>query len=213
LLVRLAEDRLGDLPGGVRAEGEGARFGGGTMHDRRRSEQAHMTIGYEAAAHAAPDHYPLMLFATAAGGGMSSRLFQELREERGLAYSIYASMTSFSDSGLFQVYLATANGNAARAVALAEQVLGQCADSLEADELARAKAQLKSGLLMSLESCAGQAEYLARQLLVHGRPVPPAEVVAQIDGCTVDEVRASGARMLAGPAARAHVGTAKLRAA
>jgi predicted Zn-dependent peptidase len=172
-----------------------------------------MTIGYEAAAHAAPHHYPLMLFATAAGGGMSSRLFQELREERGLAYSIYASMTSFSDSGLFQVYLATANGNAARAVALAEQVLGQCADSLEADELARAKAQLKSGLLMSLESCAGQAEYLARQLLVHGRPVPPAEVVAQIDGCTVDEVRASGARMLAGPAARAHVGTAKLRAA
>jgi len=212
-LVRLAERALGDLPAACRRGGEAGRFGGGTVHDRRRFEQVHLAFGYEGAAHNAPDHYPLMLFSTAAGGGMSSRLFQELREERGLAYSVYASVTPYADTGLFSVYLATANDNAARAGALALQVLRQCGEELDGAELARAKAQLKAGLLMSLEGCAGQSEYLARQMLVHGSPVPPAEVVARIDACTVDEVRGAARRMLAGPLARAHVGAIKLQAA
>jgi predicted Zn-dependent peptidase len=212
-LVRLAEARFGDLPAGTRPEPAAARFAGGRLHDRRRFEQAHLTLGYEGPSHLAPDHYPLMLYTTAVGGGMSSRLFQELREERGLAYSVYASTTPYADSGLFAVYLASANGQAARALALAEDVLAACAEGLDEAELKRAKAQLKAGLLMSLEGPAGQADYLARQLLVHGRAVPPAEVVAAIDAPTVDEVRAAARRMLAGPAARAHVGQAKLKAA
>ena len=212
-LVRMAEARLGDLGVGARANGERAIYAGGTRHDRRRFEQTHLTFGYEAAAHASPDYYPLMLFATAAGGGMSSRLFQELREERGLAYSVYSTMTPYADTGLFSVYLAAANSNAARAGALAVQVLGETADGLDIAELARAKAQLKAGLLMSLEGCAGQAEYLARQMLVHGHPVPPAEVVAKVDACSVDDVRDAARRMLAGPMARAHVGSIKLQAA
>lgn len=212
-LVVLAERLLGDLPTGGRTAGERAIYGGGTRHDRRRFEQTHLTFAYEAAAHGAPDYYPLMLFATAAGGGMSSRLFQELREERGLAYSVYSTMTPYADTGLFSVYLASANNNAARAGALAVQVLGECAGGLDAAELARAKAQLKAGLLMSLEGCAGQAEYLARQMLIHGHPLPPAEVVAKVDACTVDDVRDAAKHMLAGPVARAHVGAIKLQAA
>ncbi len=212
-LVRRAEAALGDLPGAARREGQAGRFGGGTVHDRRRFEQVHLTFGYEAAAHNAPDYYSLMLFAMAAGGGMSSRLFQELREERGLAYSVYASMTPYVDTGLFAVYLATANDNAARASALALQVLDQCASGLDIAELARAKAQLKAGLLMSLEGCAGQSEYLARQMLIHGAPVQPVEVVAKIDACTIDEVREAARRMIAGSMARAHVGAIKLQAA
>lgn len=212
-LVEMAQARLGDLPAGARAGGEGAIYAGGMRHDRRRFEQTHLTLGYEAAAHGGPDYYPLMLFATAAGGGMSSRLFQELREERGLAYSVYSTMTPYADTGLFSVYLAAANNNAARAGALALQVLGETADGLDEAELARAKAQLKAGLLMSLEGCAGQAEYLARQMLVHGAAIPSADVVAKVDGCTVDTVRDAARRMLAGPVARAHVGAIKLQAA
>jgi predicted Zn-dependent peptidase len=182
-------------------------------HDALVRMATHMTFAYEAAAHRAPDYYPLTLFATAAGGGMSSRLFQELREERGLAYSVYSTLTSYADTGLFSVYLAAANTNAARAGALGIQVLGECADGLDEAELARAKAQLKAGLLMSLEGCAGQAEYIARQMLIHGTPVSPTDVLAKVDACTVDEVRAAAKRMLAGPIARAHVGAIKLQAA
>lgn len=212
-LVRMAESLLGDLADGAQPASERAIYAGGIRHDRRKFEQTHLTFGYEAAAHRAPDYYPLTLFATAAGGGMSSRLFQELREERGLAYSVYSTMTSYADTGLFSVYLATANSNAAHAGALGIQVLGECAEGLDEAELARAKAQLKAGLLMSLEGAAGQAEYIARQMLIHGAPVPPADVIAKIDACTVDEVRAAAERMLAGPLARAHVGAIKLQAA
>lgn len=212
-LVRLAERLFGDLPAGQRPAPVAAAFAGGSFHDRRRFEQAHLTLGYEAPAQLGPDHYPVMLYTTAVGGGMSSRLFQELREERGLAYSVYASATPYSDSGLFSVYMATANGQAARALALAEQVIRDCAEGLDAAELRRAKAQLKAGLLMSLEGPAGQSEYLARQLLVHGRAVPPAELVAALDAPSVDEVRAAARRMLSGRPARAHVGQARLKAA
>lgn len=212
-LVRMAESLLGDLPTGTQPGSERAIYAGGIRHDRRKFEQTHLTFGYEAAAHRDADYYPLTLFATAAGGGMSSRLFQELREERGLAYSVYSTLTSYADTGLFSVYLATANNNAARAGALGIEVLGECAEGLDEAELARAKAQLKAGLLMSLEGCAGQAEYIARQMLIHGAPVPPADVLARVDACTVEEVRAAAKRMLAGPVARAHVGAIKLQAA
>lgn len=212
-LVRLAERTFGDLPSGERPTPVPARFIGGQMLDRRRFEQAHLTFGYEAPPQLASDHHAAMLFATAAGGGMSSRLFQELREARGLAYSVYTSLTPYAETGLFAVYLAAANANAARAMALAGEVLADCAATLDPPELARAKAQLKSSLLMSLESCAGRAEYLARQLVIYGRIVPPAEVAAAIDACTIDEVRAAGAKLLAGPQARASVGAVKLQVA
>lgn len=212
-LVRDAEALFGDLTPASRAAPAAARYGGQAVHDRRRFEQAHLTLGWEGASNTGPDHYALTLFTTAVGGGMSSRLFQELREERGLAYSVYASHTPYTDSGLFAVYLATANGDAAKALALAEGVIAQCAATIDPAELERAKAQLKAGLLMSLEGPAGRAEYLARQLMVHGRAVEPAELVAKIDAVDVEAVRAAAARMLAGPAARAHVGMARLKAA
>jgi predicted Zn-dependent peptidase len=212
-LVRRVEALFGDLTPGTRPLAEPGRFVGGAVHDRRKFEQAHLTLGYAGAANEAATHHPLLLFATAAGGGMSSRLFQELREARGLAYSVYATHTPYADAGLFSVYLAAATGKAAEATALAERILAECAAGLDAPELARAKAQVKSGLLMSLESCSGQAEFLARQLLVHGRLETPADLVARIDAIGVDAVRAAATAMLAGPQARAHVGMARLKKA
>jgi predicted Zn-dependent peptidase len=205
-LVDLAQARFGDLPPGIRPAAAVGRFVGESRHDRRKFEQAHMTLGYLAPGHDDADHDAIMLFATAAGGGMSSRLFQELREARGLAYSIYASTTPYAETGLFSVYLATAKRDAARAVDLAQAVLAECALSLEPGELQRAKAQVRAGLLMALEGPGGQAEYIARQMLLRGRVVAPVEVIARIDACDVDAVRAAGNRLLSGTVARADVG-------
>jgi len=212
-LVALAEAALGGLPSGTRPPLETAHFAATEIHDRRRFEQAHLTLGLPAPGHHDAGFDAAMLFTTAVGGGMSSRLFQELREERGLAYSIYASTTAYVDTGLFAVYLATAKRDAARAVALAEAVLAQTASGLEMDELRRAKAQLRAGLLMSLESPGGWAEYVARQLLVHGRVAPPAEIIGRIEDCSLDQVRAAGAAMLSAPFARADVGAAAVKRA
>ena len=212
-LVALAGRWLGGLPAGTRTSTSPASFTGGAQHDRRKFEQAHLTMGLAAPAHGSADHDAALLFAQAAGGGASSRLFQELREERGLAYSVYASTTPYADAGLFAVYLATAKRDAARALGLTEDVLAGIAVDLSQAELDRARAQVRASLLMSLEAPGGWSEYLARSLLVHGRLVPPAEVVARLDGVTVDAVRAVGTAMLAGPRARADVGAPLLKAA
>ena len=171
-------------------------------------------MGLAAPAHGSADHDAALLFAQAAGGGASSRLFQELREERGLAYSVYASTTPYADAGLFAVYLATAKRDAARALGLTEDVLAANRASISARRSSTGRGRrCRASLLMSLEAPGGWSEYLARSLLVHGRLVPPAEVVARLDGVTVDAVRAVGTAMLAGPRARADVGAPLLKAA
>jgi predicted Zn-dependent peptidase len=139
---------------------------------------------------------------------MSSRLFQEVREARGLAYSISAATTAYADGGLMSVHAATARKDAARARELIDQVLAEAALGLSPAELARAKAQAVASLLMALESPQGQGDYVARSLLVHGRFVPAAELVRRIEAVTVDAARAAGAAMLAHSPARAEIGVA-----
>ncbi|MEO0499084.1 MAG: pitrilysin family protein [Pseudomonadota bacterium] len=198
--------RFGALNGIARHEVEPARFEGGERVRTKTAEQAHVALGHAGPAVAAETLFAARLFGEAAGGGMSSRLFQELREARGLAYSVYAGHAPFADGGLFTAYVATRPDRAAEAETLMREVLAEAAQTLRADELDRARAMAKSGLLMALESCEGQAGYVARQLLVHGRLVEPAEVVAEIDALTLDDVRAAGAAMLAGTPARAVIG-------
>nr|WP_295662464.1 pitrilysin family protein [Polymorphobacter sp.] len=212
-LVTLSEALFGDLAPGVRPDTAPAVFAPGVIHDRRKFEQAHLTLGLPAPGLHDPDFDAIALFVTAAGGGASSRLFQELREERGLAYSVYASTTPYADAGLFSVYLATAKKDAAVAMDLAVKVLADTAAALRPDELARAKAQVRAGVLMSLESPGGWAEYLARQLLAHGYVKTPADIVARIEAVDLDAVRAAAGRMIAGPYAVADVGAAALKRA
>lgn len=212
-LLKLAEARFGDLSPGSRAVAEQARYGGGRLADDRKFEQAHLTMAFEGVGYTAADQYALALYASAVGGGMSSRLFQELREERGLAYSVYAFHSPYADTGLFGVYMATARKEAARAQTLARQVLEATAAELQPAELERAKAQAKAGLLMGLESVQARCDHLARQLMIYGRPVDAAEIVAEIDRCDLDRVRSVASRMLAGPMAEATVGHRLAKAA
>lgn len=205
-LLRLAESRFGDMIAGVAPPVASATFGGGTHHDRRRFDQIHLAAAWPGAGHVDPDHHALSLFSSAAGGGMSSRLFQQLREERGLAYSIYSWTQAYAETGLFGIYCAAEWPRAAQALALARTVLAQTADDLSEAELVRARAQAKAGLLMGLESVAARCDHLARNLQIHGRVVPSAETVAALDAVTVAQARAAGAKALAGAEALATVG-------
>jgi predicted Zn-dependent peptidase len=160
-----------------------------------------------------PTIISLMLFSQAAGEGSSSRLFQAVREDRGLAYSVGSSVAAWRDTGLLTVYLATATREAQRATDLARDIMRGAAIDLSQVELDRAKAQIRATILMALESVQGRADRLGFQTLVHGAPVDPATIVAKIDACTLDQVRAVGAKMIAGHETLATVGPALKAAA
>ena len=210
-VMRLAEAAFPDTGDAPAPAPEPVVFTPGAFLDLRRFEQAQLTSGYPAPGHHAADNDAAALFTIAAGGGMSSRLFQEVREARGLAYSISAGATAYADGGLMSVHAATARKDAARARDLIDRVLGETAATLSSAELARAKAQGVASLLMALESPQGQGDYLARSLLVHGRFVPPADIVARIEAVTVDAARAAGTAMLAHAPARAEIGVTPVR--
>ena len=205
-VMRLAEAAFPHGGESTAAVVDRAMFSPGQFADSRKFEQAQLTSGYPAPGHHDADHDAAALFTLAAGGGMSSRLFQEVREARGLAYSISAATTPYVDTGLMSVHAATARKDAARARDLIDRVLQEAAQGLEQAELDRAKAQGVASLLMALEGPQGQGDYLARQLLVHGRWVAPAEVVKRIEAVTLDMARAAGQAMLAHAPARAEIG-------
>jgi predicted Zn-dependent peptidase len=197
-LARWAQTYLGSIPAGLRPEAVTANYQPSIMHDARDLEQVHLTMALPASGYADKAHYAETLFSALLGGGMSSRLFQEIREERGLAYSIYSYLTPFSDGGLFAVYMGTAAGQAQAALDVTLDCLLAATDKIDAGELARAKAQAKAGLFMSLESCSAQAENVARQILIYDRAISTAEIVERIDSCTLDEVRDAGRAILTG---------------
>jgi predicted Zn-dependent peptidase len=212
-LVALAAERFADLPAGSLADPEPARFTGGARVGRAKAEQAHLALAWPAPAQLAPDYFAARFFSDIVGGGMSSRLFQQVREERGLAYSIYSQVHPYADAGLFYIYAATARRESASAAQRIEDVLVDAARNVTARELERVRTQARAGLLMSVESPWGQAHYLARQLSLFGRLVEPSEVLAELNAVTLDEVRAAGGAMLAGPRARATIGFPAVRAA
>lgn len=212
-LVELAERYLGVLPAGARPKHDPAQFVGGTRLGRHPTEQAQLTLGFPAPHDQAPDYYAARLFSDIVGSGASSRLFQQVREDRGLAYSVSSSLHPYADTGLFYIYAGTARDQAAVALQLIEEVVRDTALTATQRELDRVRTQARAGLLMSLETPWGQAHYVARQLAVHGRLVDPAEVIDALLAVTLDDVREAGSRMLDGPIARATIGMPAARAA
>jgi predicted Zn-dependent peptidase len=212
-VVALAEARFGDLPTGRVEAPDRAHFTGGSRVGRAQADQAHFAMGFAAPAQRDEDYFAARFFSDLVGGGMSSRLFQQVREERGLAYSVYSQLQPYSDAGLFYLYAATARRESAAAAQLVEDIVGEAPATLTAREVERVRTQARAGLLMSIESPWGQTHYLARQLSVYGRLVEPAEVIAELEAVTIDQVRAAGEKMLAGPRARATIGFPAVRAA
>ena len=205
-LVELAEAAFGDMAAAESPKAEAARFAGGVSSQRGKADQAHIAIAMPAPHWGASDAYASQLFADVVGAGTSSRLFQQLREEQGLAYSVSAGAQNYSDCGLFWTYVAAPRKDALWVQAEIERVLSETVETLTAREVERARALAKAGMMMNLESCWGQASYLATRLIRDGALIEPAEIIARLDAVTLDEVREVGARMLAGPRALASVG-------
>lgn len=198
-LVGHAEALFGALRGGKRVVPKPAQYAGGVRLSSRRFEQAHVVMGYRGPSFREPDFYAAQVFSGLFGGGMSSRLFQEVREKRGLCYAIYSSAWGLGDTGMFSIHAATGLESMSTLIDVVSTELDKAAAARpEEGEVRRAKAQLKAGLLMSLESPIARAEQMARQMLALGRLVPVAELVEKVDAVDAEQVRTLAERLVTG---------------
>ncbi len=180
---------------------EPARFVSGERREIKLLEQAHFTLALEAPGYRDDAFYTAQIFASAFGGGMSSRLFQEAREKRGLCYSIFAQIGSYSDTGLMTVYAGTSGDDIKGLAGLTVDELKRAASDISDAEVARARAQMKAGLLMGLESPSSRAERLARLIGIWGRVPDLSETVAKIDALEASDVHAFAAQLATSGAA------------
>ncbi len=186
-VVELAARHFADLPDKPTATAEAGRYHGGEFREARDLDQVHIVLGFPGQSYNDPDYYPALLLSTLLGGGMSSRLFQEIREKRGLVYSIYSFASPFQECGLFGIYAGTGESEAAELIPVALAELERVQHDVTLVELNRARAQVKASLLMSLESTGSRCEQIARQLQVFGRIIPVAETVAKLEAVTVED--------------------------
>ncbi|ODS00764.1 hypothetical protein AUC68_14430 [Methyloceanibacter methanicus] len=206
-LVAEAERRLSGLsPEGTPLPQE-AVYSGGRRQSDKPFEQTHLMIGLEAPAYHQPEYFMSQILAGALGGGMSSRLFQEVRERRGLCYSVYAFSTGLTDSGMFVIHAAGASEKAHELFSVIRDELDRAASGgFDQAELERVKAQMKMGLLAALESSSARAEQLARHVLFCGRVLPASELVERIEAVETADLQALLQKVLETPLSLATVG-------
>jgi len=208
-LVDRAATLFGDLPAGGAEAPAPARYGGGAYRGEEEHEQVHLVLGFPGIKLGHPDQFAMAALSTVLGGGMSSRLFQEVREKRGLVYSIYSFHSGFADSGLFGIYAGTGEKSLETLTPIVFEQIAGVAAKVAPEELQRAKAQLKADVLMSLESTHARAEQIARQLAIYGRILPPAEIVAEIEKVDDAALARCAAVLMQGPLTVATLGPAK----
>ena len=198
-IVDLAQRAFIHLPQASAAKSEPARYVGGDLRQARDLEQVHILLGFPGFSFADHDYYAASVLSTALGGGMSSRLFQEIRERRGLAYSIYSFTHAYSDGGVFGVYAGTGEDEAAEVMPALCAEMRRLREGLAPGELLRARAQLKAGLLMSLEGTAARCEQQATHMLVFGRPLDLQELIQHIEEVDEAAVTRVAHRLFAAP--------------
>jgi len=210
VLARHAEALFGSLTGPRFEAGEAATYAGGTRASAKPFEQCHLLLGFESPSYRSPEFYDAQVLSGLLGGGMSSRLFQEVRENRGLCYSIYSSAWALADSGMFTIHAATGAEMMDELISVVGEEMRRVADGRPSEpETARAKAQLKAGLLMSLESASARAEQMARQLLSLDRLLPTKELMQRVDSVSPASVQAFAATLLTSPPSAAVVGAGR----
>ena len=193
--VDLVQAHFADLPTHAPLTAERGAYRGGEFREARDLDQVHILLGFPSVGYGDPDYYPTLLLSTLLGGGMSSRLFQEIREKRGLVYSVYSFAAPYMDGGLFGIYAGTGESEAAELMPVTLDELHKVQTGVTEAELARARAQVKASLLMSLESTGSRCEQIARQMQVFGRIIPTGETVARIDAVTTQDVQRAATRV------------------
>jgi predicted Zn-dependent peptidase len=163
----------------------------GAVVEDRPTEQAHLVLGMHGLSRHDERRYALSVLNNALGGGMSSRLFQEIREKRGLAYSVYSYSSHHHDTGMFGIYAGCSPAKVDEVLQLCREELDAVADKgITDDEIARAKGQLRGSLVLGLEDTGSQMSRIGKAELVHGEVQPVDQLLALIDGVTPDDVRA-----------------------
>ncbi|WP_375311371.1 pitrilysin family protein [Bradyrhizobium sp. A5] len=196
-VVAEVEKRFASFEGSPGPKPQSAMFGnGGAKVVHRELEQAHLTLALEGVPQSDLSLFSLQVFTNILGGGMSSRLFQEVREKRGLCYSIYSFHAPYSDTGFFGLYTGTDPADAPEMMEVVVDIMNDSVETLTEAEIARAKAQMKAGLLMALESCSSRAEQLARHVLAYGRPQTVEELVGRIDAVSIESTRDAARALL-----------------
>jgi predicted Zn-dependent peptidase len=196
VFVRDVENKLG----GFRAKSqstvpETAHYVGGDYREERDLMDAQVVLGFEGRAYHVRDFYASQVLSMILGGGMSSRLFQEVREKRGLCYSVYAFHWGFSDTGIFGIHAATGLSDIGKLVPVIIEELQRAGEQIDQSELDRARAQYRAGLIMSAESAASRASQIARQILLFGRPIAKEELMGRLSALTVERLTDLSGRM------------------
>ena len=197
-LVAGAEAAFTALPATHPPAPEAAVYRGGAHHRERDLEQVQLVLGFDGVACDDPDFYTLQVLSTLLGGGMSSRLFQEIRERRGLAYSVCTFASSYADGGVFGVYAGTGAAEVAELVPVMAGEMAKVRAAVTEEEVGRARAQLKAGLLMSLESTQARCERIGRHMLAFGRPLAIDEMIGRVDAIDCPAVVRTADRLLGG---------------
>jgi predicted Zn-dependent peptidase len=195
-LCARAEAALAALGPGAVPVAEPGRYTGGEILTKKTLEQTHITVAFEGRALTDDEHDAAQIFSAAVGGGMSSPLFQEVREKRGLAYAIHTFHWAFADCGLFGFYAGCAGADVAELTAAALDTLAEAAERIDEAAVARARAQMKVGTLSVLEQPGSRAQQLARQVFAYGRTLSLEETIARIERVDVGRARAAGRAML-----------------
>lgn len=196
--VELARRAFVDLPASGDTSYEAGRYTGGEYRDGQELEQVHLVLGFPGVSFTDTDYYPAIILSTLLGGGMSSRLFQEIREVRGLAYSVSSFAAPYLDGGVFAIYAGTGEKETPELMRVMFEQLRAVREPAPEDEVKRARTQMKAGLLMSLESTSARLDALGSQLLIFGRPIPVDEMVHRIEAVTPEAVARTARRIFAG---------------
>jgi predicted Zn-dependent peptidase len=167
------------------------------VYDRDLSE-VHLCLGIQGIRQSSPDRYCLLILNTVLGGGISSRLFQEIREKRGLAYSVYSFLSSYLDTGFWAVYAGTGKRNVNEVIERALKELSKLHESITEDEIQRAKDQLKGSIMLGLESTSRRMQNIANQEIYYGRYHSPVEVMRKIDSVSIRKARQTAERLIKG---------------
>ncbi len=197
-LVKQAQGVFADLPAGVMASADPAKYGGGDRREIKDLEQAHFALSLPSVGYKDDAIYTAQIYSMILGGGMSSRLFQELREKRGMCYTIYASQNSYADGGVLTIYSGTSGDDIAELPLLCCDEIRRMTDTITAEELARARAQFKAGMMMGQESTMARCDRNARMLQIWGRVPPLAEISAKLDAVSLEGIRDFGGRFTGG---------------
>jgi predicted Zn-dependent peptidase len=205
-LVRLGELAFASLPRRASTPLTTARWSGGEYRETDELEQIHLALGFPGVSFVDRDYWSANLLATILGGGMSSRLFQELRERRGLCYAVSAWASSLIDGGGFGVYTGTGPEQVGELMPVLVDELRRAFVPPSAEEIARAKAQIRAGVLMGLESTSARLDALGSQILIYGRPMPPQEIIQRIDEVTDEQIAAVARRFVSGAPTIAAIG-------